>query len=133
MNNTNCGIFARAFLALALAAVPSIAQSISRVVAWGDNSFGQTNVPPNLTNVVAIASGYQRFALKADGTVVAWGSPPGGLDVRDVPAYLSNLVAIAATGSSLLALREDGTVIAWGDPTVDLEAILPAGLSNVML
>jgi hypothetical protein len=33
-------------------------------VAWGDNSAGQTNVPANLTNVVAIAAGgYHNLAL----------------------------------------------------------------------
>ncbi len=33
-------------------------QSDGTVVAWGDNRFGQTNVPPGLSNVVAIAAGY---------------------------------------------------------------------------
>ena len=30
---------------------------VSSVIAWGDNSYGQTNVPLDLTNIVAIASG----------------------------------------------------------------------------
>ena len=35
---------------------------------------GQTNVPANLTNVVAIAGGFgYSMALRADGTVTAWG------------------------------------------------------------
>ena len=37
-----------------------------RVVAWGDNGGGQTNVPPDLTNVVAIA-GVAVFIALADG------------------------------------------------------------------
>src|SRR5581483_2052022 len=28
------------------------------VAAWGNNDFGQTNVPCDLTNVIAIAAGY---------------------------------------------------------------------------
>jgi len=32
-------------------------RSDGTVVAWGDNRSGQTNVPPGLSNVVAIAAG----------------------------------------------------------------------------
>jgi len=57
------------------------------VVAWGQNTKGQTNVPANRSNVVAIAGGYySSLALKSDGTVVFWGTNifastniPGGL------------------------------------------------------
>ena len=45
-----------------------------RVVAWGGNYYGQTNVPSGLSNVVAIAAGwYHSLALTAEGRVVAWG------------------------------------------------------------
>ncbi len=45
------------------------------VVAWGSNQFGQTNVPPELTNAVAIAAGpANSLALRRDGTVLAWGA-----------------------------------------------------------
>src|SRR5947208_19299 len=41
------------------------------VIAWGNNSYLQTNVPPDLVNVVAVAAGtYHSLALKADGTVI---------------------------------------------------------------
>ena len=44
------------------------------MVAWGDNDYGQCNVPAGLSGVVAVAAGaYHSLALKADGTVVAWG------------------------------------------------------------
>jgi hypothetical protein len=44
------------------------------IVAWGNNSAGQTNVPTNLSNVMAVAAGAAHsLALKNDGTVVAWG------------------------------------------------------------
>ena len=32
----------------------------------------------------------------------------------DVPAGLSNVVAVAAGGQHSLALKADGTVVAWG-------------------
>jgi len=56
----------------------------------------------------------------------------------NVPAGLSNVVAIAAGGYSSLALRNNGTVVAWGPelpPTVSLimdKGIVPTGLSNVV-
>jgi hypothetical protein len=41
---------------------------ISTVVAWGWNNANQTNVPANLSNVVAIAAGgYQSLALVGAG------------------------------------------------------------------
>jgi len=50
-------------------------KSDGTVVAWGNNSRGQTNVPAGLTGVVSIAAVlYHSLALKSDGTVVAWGS-----------------------------------------------------------
>src|SRR5258705_13793867 len=78
-----------------------------QVVAWGDNSYGQTNVPPDLTNVVAIAgSGSQNLALKEDGTMIGWGYPAS-------PA-LTNVMAIAGGASHALALQSNGMVTAWG-------------------
>ena len=45
-----------------------------KVIVWGDNSRGQTNIPGGLSNVVAIAAGHDHsLALKSDGIVAAWG------------------------------------------------------------
>jgi alpha-tubulin suppressor-like RCC1 family protein len=98
------------------------------VVARGWNGSGQTNVPPDLTNVVAVAGGLDHSAaLRGDGTVVAWGTNDffGNLSI---PAGLSNVVAISAGWSQTLALRSDGTVVGWG-----FDAHVPAGLSNVVM
>ena len=74
---------------------------------------GATNVPPGLSNVVAVSGGnYFSVALKSDGTVTAWGLGTSGQ--TNVPAGLTNVVAISAGGNHTLALRADGTVAAWG-------------------
>jgi alpha-tubulin suppressor-like RCC1 family protein len=51
-------------------------RSDSSVVAWGDNSFGQCNVPalpPGLSYVEVAAGGLHTVARCSDGSVVAWG------------------------------------------------------------
>lgn len=85
-----------------------------RVVAWGDNSSGQTDVPTGLANVVAIAAGRSHaLALRSNGQVVAWG---GNIDGElDIPVGLANVVAIDVGNAYNLALRSDGSVVAWGD------------------
>jgi alpha-tubulin suppressor-like RCC1 family protein len=69
------------------------------VVAWGANHSAQLDVPPGLSNVVAIsASEYHTLALKSDGTLAAWGQMYFGDDVTP-PANLSNVLAIATSGT----------------------------------
>lgn len=106
------------------------------VVAWGDNTYGQTNVPSELTNVTAIAQGGMHgLALKSDSTVTAWGynytwtTPVTYEGQATVPVGLSNVTAIAAGYDSSLALKEDGSIVFWGDTA---ETNLPGGLSNIV-
>jgi len=81
------------------------------LVAWGDNSLGQTNVPSGTYTAIA-AGDRHSLALKTDGTLAAWGdnccdqttSVPGG-----------TYTAIAAGGRHSLALKTDGTLVAWGN------------------
>jgi alpha-tubulin suppressor-like RCC1 family protein len=90
------------------------------VVAWGNNGNGQATVPAGLSNVVAVAAKpYGSLALKADGTIVGWGS-------ATTPGNASNIVAIAAGDFANLALRRDGAVLAWGSSNTNV----PAGFTN---
>ncbi len=85
----------------------------SQVVAWGDDSGGQTNVPPDLDDAVAVAGGdYHSVALRHDGTLVAWGSDEDGQ--TDVPTNSLPFVSIAAGADHNLAIAADGSVVAWG-------------------
>jgi len=46
-----------------------------RVFAWGENQIGQANVPSNLNNVEKLfVSGWQNYAVKDDGEIVAFGN-----------------------------------------------------------
>ena len=56
------------------------------VVAWGDNAFGQCNVPalpPGVSYVEIAAAYYHSVARRSDGLVVAWGK--NGLGQCNVP------------------------------------------------
>ena len=81
------------------------------------------------------AGGNHSLALKADGTVVAWGENTdaegyvAGQSV--VPWGLTNVVAIAAGEYHSLALKADGTVVAWGDNSQN-QCSIPEGLTNVV-
>jgi alpha-tubulin suppressor-like RCC1 family protein len=67
-------------------------------------------IPEGLTNVVAVSAGDALFglALKADGTVVAFGASNGNLEGQmNVLNGLTNVVAIAACDDHCLALVGD--------------------------
>src|SRR5437899_719292 len=82
-------------VAIALFALSVQCSIAGTVVGWGDNRFGQNNVPQGLVNVVAIsANALHTLALKRDGTVVSWGFSDSGQ--TGVPPGLSNATAVAA-------------------------------------
>ena len=102
----------------------------SGVAAFGDNSFGQSDVPVRATNAIAIAAGaWHSLALSNDGQVLAWGDNWDGQ--CDVPAALEGALAIAAGGYHSLAIRADGSVAAWGGDSLG-ETNVPAGLADVI-
>jgi hypothetical protein len=117
-------------------------------VAWGWNDYGQADVPPGLSKVVAVAGGdAHSLALQSNGTVVAWGAGKTNdpSDFRNcgqsiLPLGLSNVVAIAGGGYHSLALESNGTVVAWGAGKTNNpshfpdygQSIVPLGLGNVV-
>jgi len=87
-------------------------RSNGTVVVWGYNLSPSASPPPDLSNVVTVASGSTHsIALKRDGTVVGWGTK------STPPAGLSGVVAIASGLDHSIALKADGTVVGWGIST----------------
>src|SRR5207244_9060450 len=85
----------------------------SWVTAWGDNSGGQTNVPANLNDIVAVAGGdYHSVALHHDGTLLGWGYNGDGQ--TSVPTNTLRFVSVASGAAHALAITESGSVVGWG-------------------
>lgn len=109
------------------------------VWSWGHNSSGQlgngSSYPDaldsylpekieGLSDIVAVSAGLSNStALKADGTVWAWGDNAygqlgdGTTNDRAIPVQVSDLTnvkTISSGGRHTMALRQDGTVWVWG-------------------
>jgi len=85
---------------------------VGRVARWGAGS-SITNIPLAVTNVVQLAVGSRHaVALRADGTVVAWGDNSYGQ--TNVPAGLTNVSAIAVGIAHTMALCSNGVLVVWG-------------------
>ena len=100
----------------AIAVAQLVAAPSSPVIAWGDNSEGQTRVP-SLENVIAVAAGAEHsLALTSAGTVVAWGDNTSGQStVPTVPTgALTGVTQIAAGFNHNVVRMSDGTLLAWG-------------------
>ncbi|MFZ1072726.1 MAG: hypothetical protein WAO21_04755 [Verrucomicrobiia bacterium] len=105
------------------------------VVAWGEDSSGQTDIPPNLTNVVSIAAGSSHsLALQSDGTVVLWGHIVPSY-VNTVPSEVTNVVdlALGPGAQHALVLRADGSVVDWGNTGYGLTNIPPTARDIVQV
>jgi hypothetical protein len=77
------------------------------VVAWGAGGFSLIQPPLALSDVVALAGGFNGcLALKNDGTVVAWGDNSRGQE--NIPSGLNNVVGIASGWYHNLAIVGDG-------------------------
>lgn len=92
----------------------------------GKSACGRTpTTVPGVTDAVAIAAGYNHvLALRADGTVLAFGSNASGQLGREgvtmsmtptaVPG-LSNIVGLGATSQGSIAVDATGKVFVWGN------------------
>ena len=101
-------------------------------LSWPTDQYGYGSwdngwdVPPNNSNLVAVAAGDSfSIALRDDGTVVSWGSRTAGTP----PVGLNSVSAIASLGDSCWGLKRDGSVIAWSSGAY---FAVPANFTNII-
>ena len=103
----------------------SLAVKNGRVWAWGENTYGQTNVPlfaeSGVTNVAG--GGDFSLALKMDGSVLAWGGR------TNVPTEASSGVAQIAAGEFHALALKAGGILAWGSNQVG-QCTVPTALTS---
>ena len=97
-------------------------KSDGSIVAWGNNDYGQCNVPAPNTGLRGHRGGTltHSLGLKSDGSIVAWGMNDYGQ--CNVPSPNTGFVAVAAGGYHSLGLKSDGSIVAWGDATTTASA-----------
>jgi len=104
------------------------------VVGFGNNTYGQLNVPssPSGLDYVEISAGSTHAAaLLSDGTVIAWGhNAYGQCNVPPAPAGLS-YVDVEAGGGRTVARLSDGSVVGWGNGGPSSFPAPPNGMSYV--
>jgi alpha-tubulin suppressor-like RCC1 family protein len=76
------------------------------VAAWGDNSYGQLDVPADLADATAISAGtFHALALRAGGDVISWGGGGQRQGEAAHPWRLVDFKAVAAGEGYSLAIR----------------------------
>jgi alpha-tubulin suppressor-like RCC1 family protein len=89
------------------------------VAMWGDNTWGQCNVPalPPGTRYLQVSTGSRHtLALRSDGATIGWGDNAVGECAA--PALPPGVVftGIEACTAWSLGLRSDGQLAVWGNP-----------------
>jgi hypothetical protein len=123
MNHMCRVLFATVALAAGLSEAAHAAppQGESSVACWGNNNFGQCDVPSGIGTpenpVASVAAGeVHTVALLTDGSVACWGNNnfgqctvPSGIGTPENP-----VASVAAGSFHTVALLTDGSVACWG-------------------
>ena len=100
----------------ATASVPLLISSSSRpisLIAPPSMTYDGTAKTYAVSQMSQIAAGWAHsLAIKADGTVVAWGWNMDGQ--TSVPANLAGVIQVTAGFYHSVALKADGTLVGWG-------------------
>jgi alpha-tubulin suppressor-like RCC1 family protein len=99
--------------AVALSVISAPAAAQDRIVGWGSQVFD--SAWPDESFVEVVAGGSHTTALRADGTLAAWGDNLFGQCAIPTPPPGERFVALTAGWYHTLARVSDGSVMAWGN------------------
>lgn len=86
---------------------------LGNLVGWGQNNFGQVNIPPNIAEIKNVDSGlYHVAAITKNDRVVCWGRNQEGQSIP--PLGLNNASTIAAGYFHTICSKKDGSIVSWG-------------------
>ncbi|MBI5383104.1 MAG: hypothetical protein HZA90_00300 [Verrucomicrobia bacterium] len=99
-------------------------------------NFLPTNVPANLTNVIAISAGMEHNqALRRDGSIFVWGRTNAAVVTKSPP--MTNAVALGAGWHYGVAVNPDAQVMSWGEDesaqSMDAVVSLSVGALHTLL
>ena len=93
-------------------------KSDGNAVAFGDNSYGQCDIPPLETGMsyIQVSAGWVHIVLlRSDGSAVAFGhNSCGQCDIPPLEAGMS-YIQVSAGGRHTVLLKSDGTAVARGE------------------
>ena len=84
------------------------------VSCWGDNRFGQLNIPSNLQSPRLISTGSGQSCVLDDTGVVCWGMENLGISMTAPPESLQNVTELKAGFGAACAIDENG-LLCWGE------------------
>jgi hypothetical protein len=84
------------------------------VTGWGDNTYGQLDLPTGVTYTDIAAGRYFSIGLSTDGTIYAVGDD-GNKQVSGKPEH-SGYLSVVANNETAAALSHDGYIYVWGKP-----------------
>ena len=87
----------------------------STIVAWGNSTYGQCDVPDSGPFVAVSGGGLFSVAIReSNGSIEVWGYGSAGL-MASIPSPNSGFIAVSAGDDFIVAQRSDSTLVAWGN------------------
>ena len=99
------------------------------VVCWGNNFYGQCNIPTKLKGIKQVAGGQDHTLVRlTNSTVKGYGR--NTVSQITIPPTLGAVTDISAGCDHSMAIKPDGTVVAWGGNRY-LQSKVPLNLKDV--
>jgi len=101
------------------------------VTGWGDNTYGQIDIPVGIGKNAAQISAkyYHSLALLKDGRVTGWGNKNNYGQLNILTGIGTDAAQVSAGADFSLALLKDGSVTGWGRNNYD-QIVIPVGIGT---